>query len=279
MATSGDEKGYVYSKLVRINSGSASSKGDTGYSDTNFIVNLGSQMQNIWRVSVISVVFTNSAYNIRDNPTASPNALLRWSTAVSPGFTSIPPGFYSTAQLMSYIQNVINTFFGTFGLGQTITLSQDPISQKVLLSYNQGTSTAPSFSIVANANGADSPWQNLGFSFETTTVASLGVMVAENVPNLVGLRQVFLRSATLAPGNQIDEKGSWQNVLVAIPVTAAFGQVNVFECKIDQLCQITYQSKRNLSFMDFQLVDDKNNIVDLNGTTVKVELKVWADSL
>jgi len=55
--------------------------------------------------------------------------------------------------------------------------------------------------------------------------------------------------------------------------------VNVFECKVDALCMIEYQTKRNLSVLDFQLVDDKGNIIELNGTTVKIELRMWTDSL
>lgn len=280
MATSGDEKGYVYSKLVRINSGSAFTKDTPGYSDSNFIINLGSSLQNVWRVSILNVIFTNSAYNIRQKSTASPNATFSWSTANSGGtvFITVAEGFYNNSQLITAVVTAVNTVLATFGAGQSISISQDPISSRNILAYSPGTSGAPSFTLQPNADKSDSTWLNLGFSVTSGNVAALTI-IAPSVPNLIGLRQAFLQSSTLAPGNQIDEKGTWQNVLINIPVTAAFGSVNVFECKVDALCMIEYQSKRNLSVIDFQLVDDKGNVIELNGTTVKIELRVWTDSL
>lgn len=280
MATSGDEKGYIYSKLVRINSGSAFTKDIGGYSDTNFIINLGQSVQNIWRVSILNVIFTNSAYNIRQKSTASPNATFSWSTANSGGTVTItvPEGFYNNSQLISAVVTAVNTVLTSFGQGQSISITQNSISQTNILTYFAGTSGAPSFTLLPNQNGSDSTWLNLGFTVISNNVAT-GTLIAPNVPNLVGLRQVFLQSAALAPGNQIDEKGIWQNVLINIPVTAPFGSVNVFECKVDALCMIEYQTKRNLSVLDFQLVDDKGNIIELNGTTVKIELRMWTDSL
>lgn len=280
MASSGDEKGYTYSKLVRINSGSAYTKDTPGYSDSNFIINLGQSLQNIWRVSILNVIFTNSAYNIRQKSTASPNATFSWTTANSGGtvFHTIAEGFYNNAQLISAMTTAVNTVLTSFGAGQSISITQDPISQRNILAYTAGTSGAPSFTLVPNTSGSDSTWLNLGFSVTSSNVAT-STLIAPNVPNLVGLRQVFLQSSTLSPGNQIDEKGTWQNVLINIPVTAPFGAVNVFECKVDSLCMIEYQSKRNLNVIDFQLVDDKGNIIELNGTTVKIELRMWTDTI
>ncbi len=279
MSTSGDEKGYVYSKLVRINSGAATTKGQSGYSDTNFVINLGQSMQNVWRVSFVNVVFTNAAYNIRSSSLNSPNNRFEYKVGATNYIGLLGAGFYNSTQLMAAISTIVNGVFSGLGQGQSLLLTQDSISNRVLLTYNKGSSASTTFNLLTNADGSDSTWLNLGFSFDTTSAVSLTPIVAENVPNLTGIRQVYLQSSTLAPGNQIDEQGIWQNVCLAIPVTAGFGEVNVFECKIDQLCQITYQAKRNLSVMDFQLVDDKGNIVNLNGTTMKIELKIWSDNL
>lgn len=279
MSGSGDEKGYVYSKLVRINSGAASTRGQSGYSDTNFVINLGQSMQNIWRVSFLNVVFTNSAYNVRSNSENSPNSQFRF---LLNGITyggAVSDGFYNVSQLTSTIATIVNGILTGLGAGQSISFTQNALSQRVILTYAPGTSGVTSFTLLDNINGTDSLWRNLGYNFTSPTTDVYSRIISENVPNLTGLRQVYLQSAALAPGNQIDEQGLWQNVCLAIPVTAAFGDVNVFECKVDSLCMITYQSKRNLSVLDFQLVDDKGNIVNLNGTTVKLELKVWSDSL
>lgn len=236
-------------------------------------------MQNIGRVSFISVVFTNSAYNIRSNPLNSPNNKFRFITGVTTGATSVTEGFYNTTQLMDAMATRINAVFALAGLGQSIAFEQLEESQKVMMTYNAGSSGAPTFTILENTDGSDSTWLNLGFSFSSATATSLIPLVAINVPNLTGLRKIYLQSSALAPGNQIDEKGVWQNVCLAIPVTAAFGQVNTWECKVDTLCMITYQTERNLSVIDFQLVDDKGNLINLNGLTVKIELKMWSDRL
>lgn len=268
---SGGEKGYVFSKLVRINSATAL---DSSKSLTDWVADLGTTCQQVNRVSFQSVVFNNNGYNINGSGSTDPNYRLdfRVGNAVSGNFSAaLDGGFYDITQAMTAAASKINALIGPFG-GQSVTFTQDPISYKVSLSYNAGTSGNISFLIQDELGG--SAWANLGFSLGQLALTG-APLVATNLPSLTGLRQVYLTSSSLAPGNQIDEKGSYQNVCVNIPVTAAFGAVNVWECKVDSLCQITYKTARNLQRVDFQLRDEDGSIIDLHGGSVKVELRVW----
>lgn len=268
---SGSDKGYSHSKLVRINSAQAA---NSSTSLTDWIAELGTTCQQVGRVSFQSVVFNNNGYNINGQTSSDPNNefwfQLQPSGSVYQRF--IAEGFYDTSQLMTAVAAQV----ATLGLGQSITLTQDPISYKISLTYNPGTSGQTSFTIIANPPGRPrgSVWTSLGFAFNSVALSGVPI-AATNLPALTGLRQVYLTSSNLSPSNQIDEKGDFQNVSVAIPVTAPFGAVNVWECKVDSLCQITYKTSRNIQRIDFQLRDEDGSVIDLHGSSVKVELRVW----
>lgn len=271
---SGREEGYVFSKLVRSASAVAQTAGKPGYSLTNWVSDLGTTCQQVSRVSFVSCVFTNTAYNVNGSSSTDPNNLASYNVAgLLQSTVSVTEGFYNVTQLMSAIVAAINPELAIYGFGESIALSQDPISQKVLLTYTPGTSGHAYFKITANTSSPStgSLWTLLGFTLNQQGIAIL----APSLPRLTGLRQVYLVSRALAPTNQIDEKGDFQNVCINIPVTAPFGSVNVWECRVDSLCQVSYKTSRNLQQVDFQLQDEDGSIVNLNGSSVKVEFKVW----
>lgn len=280
---SGGEKGFVYSKLIRVNSAnSASNVSSGGKSLTDWVVDLGATCQQAKRISFISCVFNNTAYNINGPTSSDPNYLgtyvIEQGGATTVGTVSIPEGFYDTSGLLTTIQTLLQAVLTTAGNGETIVFTQNSLTNKVSFTYTKGTLPTGSFSLTANDNKQASVWKMIGFPVRTSefyTSEDSTAVVAPNVPQLSGLRQVYLMSNMLAPGYQIDEKGTYQNVAINIPVTASYGSVNVWECKQDSLCEITYSSPRNLQQVDFRLTDEDGSVVDLHGSSVKVELKVW----
>jgi hypothetical protein len=187
----------------------------------------------------------------------------------------VPPGFYDVTDLMTYIEDAIQAILTADGFGETFTLTQNAISYKVSGTYDKGTLTNSTFYLDFNSNFAKSTWAMLGFTSDRSSFIIGLPAIGTSLPSLVGLRQVYLVSNVLSPGYQIDEKGKFQNVAINIPVTAPFGSVNVWDCKQDSLCEITYPTPRNLQRVDFKLTDEDGSIIDLNGTSVKIELKVW----
>lgn len=261
---SGKEVGYTYAKLVTVS-------GDTGAADskssTDFNVNLGPNMQKISRISIVSVTFPNNAWNINSSGGGANNRF----AVTGSGDLTIPGGFYTTTTLMSAIENKVNTYLTGLGDGQSISLSQDPISQLVTVTYTAGTGASSIQLLDASINSG--AWEKLGFTILPLTVTTSET--APDFPSLGGLKEVFLQSNELAPGNMYDLDGTQKNTLICIPITAPFGVSNVFECKVDALCEITYPSPRSAQRCDFYLTDRGGHIVDLHGGNLVINLKVW----
>jgi len=265
---SGKETGYTFSKLVTV-SGDNGSVGSV--SKTNFVINLGTNMQKITRVSICSVTFPNNAYNVNDSGGGENNSFSIDLNGTVSEF-EVKGGFYTTTTLMAAVQSAIQTYLTSLGNGQTFTLTQDSITQLVTATYGAGTSGIPSI-ILEDPVDDGGIWALLGFTSLPLTVTTTAT--APSLPSLGGLKEAILQSNALAQGNMFDKNGEQKNALLAIPITAAFGVSNVFECKVDALCEISYLSPRTLQAVDFYLTDKAGNIINLHGGNLVINLKVW----
>lgn len=277
---SGRETGYTYAKLVTVS-------GDNGVpgsnSKTDFKINLGPNMQRIARISILSVSFPNNAYNVNGSGGGANNGF-----AIDSGGTvaefEIDPGFYTTTTLMSAVENAVNAYLTGLGDGQSIALAQDTINQLVTITYTAGT--GPASIDILDSESNSGIWELLGFTTLPLTVTT--TQTAPDLPSLGGLKEVFLQSNELAPGNmftssvqsdqatgQAQSVPVTKNTLIAIPITAVFGVSNVWECKQDVLCEISYLTERSAQQVDFYLTDKGGNVVDLHGGNLVINLKVW----
>jgi hypothetical protein len=265
---SGKEIGYTFAKLVTVS-------GDNGTGDskskTDFRVNLGPNMQKISRLSILSVTFPNNAYNVNDSGGGANNGFaIESDSTVHEIFLN--PGFYTTATLMSAVENAVNSYLNdTYGDGRSISLAQDTLSQLVTITYTPGGGPATIDILDTETNSGI--WELLGFTTLPLTVTD--TQTAPDLPSLGGLKEVFLQSNELAPGNMYDRDGTQKNTLIAIPITAPFGVSNVWECKQDILCEISYLSPRSAQQCDFYLTDKFGNIINLHGGNLVINLKVW----
>ena len=261
---SGKDVGYTFAKLITVSGadGSPDSK-----SRTDFTVNLGPNMQKIARISIVSVSFPNNAYNVNGSGGGANNGF----AITGSDDLFVPEGFYTTTTLMSAVQTLVNTYLTSLGDGQSIALAQDPTTQLVTVTYTAGAGAASIDLLDSSVNSG--VWQLLGFFDIPVTVTT--TQTAPNLPSLGGLKEVFLQSNELAAGNMYDKDGTQRNTLICIPITAPFGVSNVFECKVDSLCEITYLSPRSAQRCDFYLTDRGGNIVNLHGGNLIINLKVW----
>lgn len=260
---SGAEKGYVSSKYVSADSDKGTASILVEEEGSNFTVDYGSLLQNVKRIAVCTVQFPNNFYNIISDRGRNVFSYTYNSTDYS---FNVTPGFYNISRLFT----VIMTEMKAQQSGQTFVLDLQQDTGKTYI--QQGTLTVLPFTIKNTTI-----WTQLGFNSDTL-VTDASFYVAPDFPALQGLTKVFLNSNALALGAGIDVGGEQKSQLMAIPVNQPFGAMVLFECKQEALCEITYPTRRNLQIVDFQLVDRNNEVVYLQGGTLKVELRVWFDT-
>lgn len=274
---SGYTKSALFSKLLRI-SADKRLPGQAGDRSTNFVVDLGANLQRCKRLSIQSVNFPNQFYNVYNNSfNGQFNNIGYFTHSSNPNSFTIAPGYYTTAQLMSAIVTAFNAAATDDAVITSFT--QDPISGICTFVFHSQDSNATliHFDQDNKGNSQPGPFSLLGFEGFAGTLGSPTTASGTHLPSMAGLTEVYIMSNALAPSNAFDEKGQLSNTLLGIPITAAYGQLNVFDCKVDQLCEILYPRSRDLGRCDFMLVDRNGNEVNLNGGNVKLDLRVWFD--
>ncbi len=291
MANKGFAKGSDVCKFLRINS--ADRVADSSSSDAKFSIDFGQNLQQVKQLSICSVTFNNVFYNVYSTSIKYNNRFRLTLVTSLPSNQSwdivIPPGHYTAYSLIDAINAAINTATGGT-LGFTFTL--DPSTNIVTMALTSGpvglldvffSRAVPDtvktrqdfwpFGLLGD-DTVNPPGGGVGtFHFDLTD----DTRVFANMPSLNEPAYIYILSAAMAPANSFDEKGSFSNVLIAIPVTAPWLGRNVFDCKVDQLCEIIYSPSRNLDRVDFELVDHDLDPLDLHGTQLEMQLRVWLD--
>lgn len=287
---SGKDKGYEYSRLVTVSGEDSTpieSKG-LSTSKTNFSVDFGYNLQQIKRVSVINVSFLNTAFNFIDDPAAKANnsftiELKDGVTLVGSKTYTIEPGFYNITQLITILNAAVVDFKALYvDAPATVIFAQSAVSGFVTMTSSLLAGAFVWRIFDSNSSGTQltrGPLQQSGF--ETNTLSTSGAantQTATELPHLQGLTEARVVSQAIATSNCFDEKNQASSVLVVVPITAPFGFLNVFECKQDALCEISYSTNRNIQRADFSLRDRFGELIDLNGSNLKLTLKVWYNS-
>lgn len=291
MTTTGKDLGYTYSRIVRV-SGEDSDPAQKGsyHEKTNFVASFGYPMQLVKRVSVINVAFINSAYNfIEDDESDLTNTgfSLFWNDGAPPVFKNytLTPGFYNFAQLKAAMEAAFADFKATTAPLSNVPTINAPTTGTASITWGAGVSAATVYQIFDNNGNRRGPVSALGFvnGFTNSSVSgegkTPGTTFANYLPSLQGITDTYIVSGALAGGNAFDEKNGTANILVAVPVTAEYGTLNLFECKQDVLCEISYPKGRNIQRADFSLQDRYGNLVNLNGSNLKITLRVWFDTV
>lgn len=269
MATTGGNKGANFSKLVSVSS-SRRIQGTT----SDFIFNAGQNLQNVQRVSIPTVSFFNNIYNITNDSTGVNNSYTYSYLGNPPHTFTLTPGFYSLSQILALMNaDISNTY------GPTNVWTYDPITNLVsfnviggsLFVLNSGTN--PSLGLMTSLGGG--PFVAINQSYGGVSTIQI---TGTTFPLLSSPTQVYLRSSTLAPSNSVEDQGRFTNTLLALAVNAPYLNLNLFECKVDSLCEILYSRPRDINNIDIKLTDRDGNVIDLHGGTLNVELRVWFNS-
>lgn len=287
---SGKDKGYEFSRLVTVSGEDSTPIEGKGLSTskTNFSVDFGYNLQQIKRVSIINVSFLNTAFNIIDDPVNKANNL--FSISFTDGVTTdvktytIEPGFYNITQLLTIFNAAVVDFKADFPAAPTsVVYTQSAVSGFVVVT-SSGTGAPDSVWRMFDSDASGTyitrgAMQLAGFPSGNIYSFEFGAAyTAPELPHLQGLTEARIVSQAIASSNCFDEKNQASSVLVVVPIIAPFGVLNVFECKQDVLCEISYPTNRNIQRADFSLRDRFGELIDLNGSNLKLTLKVWYNS-
>lgn len=267
MAVSGGNKGTAFSKLLSISSSNA-----TAGTTTNFVFNSGTSLQQILRLSITHVSFYNNIYNIH-NDSRGDNTTYSYTYNGTPHTYTLTPGFYNINSIINLLNADLLATTTVAGLQFSFNAFSNLASFTVPVmggAFQLNSGTNPNYGLMTTMGGG-----GLLTGVTYTTPSASVTLTATAFPLLSGPTQVYVRSNALSPANAIEVDGAFANTLVAIPVTAAPLTVNLFDCKVDNLCEIVYSVPRNFNSIDIQLTDRYGNILDLHGGSLNIELRVW----
>ncbi len=294
MASSGQNKGCNNLNKLRINSINKQADYET---DNNFTIDLGDRAQQVKRISIVSAQFYNVFYNVYNTPKKFNNGFqvfISDGTFVSHQPYLIAPGRYTVYELMQLVKNAIESI-GAFVVVMTISLNQNTNLVSVSLNITESgfvnlVGVQPYASQSAGQIQDDwifglLGWPRVNQSYAGTNKVTLwtgnpGMTVtAPYFPRMGGPTLAYITSSTLAPSASWDEKGSSSNILLAMDITVPWLDLQVFECKVDTLCELIYKTTRATNVIDIQLVDHEGDPLDLHGTPLNLELRVWTNTV
>jgi hypothetical protein len=205
------------------------------------------------RVSLKSAVIPNTQYNI----TIANNTFV-WrldsDTAGVVRTVVVPVGQYTTDLLIT----VLATDTG-------LTITQNPTTFKITFAraqnftiYNKDTNP------MATTLGVD------------TGSSNVQTMTGQNLPDLGGLRHIYVASSTLSNNVALiaDDKQK-NNVFCDIPVIVPFGAVQIEDNDANTLDYTDFPSRKNISMIDIRLLDERNNVLDLNGLDFVLVFRIY----
>lgn len=242
-------------KLLRISSRDRNNLAD---STSNFYVNVNNvkPLQIAKAVIVKQVTLPNTMYNIDEN-----NRSFTYNIASSPTTVQIAVGQYNTTTLISALQTAASAvglaitqnattlkleFTNTTNI-EYLDISENPMAEVLGIEYGQGS-------------GSD--------------VASFN---ATGLPDLAGIKNVFVESQALGEDNLIQSNSKTKNIIAIIPIDTAFGGYQQYltpHAEIDDNDNRTHGG-HNKQTIDITLRDSRNNIIDLNGHHIEIVLKIY----
>lgn len=248
--------------MVNMNYVIINSKFRTDNSDTtsNFTYRLGDPIE-VSDVAIKSVSIVNAEYNIKANH----NELIVNDGATDSVLT-VPLGQYNITELLLVVKDFLDLTYGG-----TNTLTLDPITNKVKIV----TTTALRY-------GTDPVTSPVGFilgfgdtpnAYYPTSVSS--VVNAPYLPNLQGSNNFHIVSNTLANGQgSLLKNNDKRSIILSVPVTEDFGDVINYEINEINLNRRHFSRPQNIQDIDIRIIDDDNEIVNLNGTSVEIVLQI-----
>lgn len=245
------------SKLVRISSRDRSAPSTTN--KYNFDISFDDYfLHQIQHVIVKSILIPNTQYNINSNN----NTLFYDYNGTGVSSITVTPGQYDITSFMTALDAAI------VAAGDVCTTTQDPTTLKLTLTFGANTI------MYGPADQATTMHEVLGFEFTTANAAA---QVMPGLPDLSGLKKVYIKSNKLSNGVAMsNSEKKHVNVFTEVDIDQPFG--GIVHRVLDDLHtsdEVTNAQPKNISTLDIELLDENLNTVDLNNHEFEILLKVF----
>jgi len=214
----------------------------------NFTVTLNSSLTRIADIEIERVEIPYSFYTIN-----SSNNVLTFNSGANS--ITITPGNYTANNLITEMKTQLNVTFA----GQNPNVTFSPITYKLTITKTAAFTVDSSSSVPTSTAS-----YVLGFRVSSASSTSV---TADSVLNISGPNYILISSKYLTNGiyhKTLFSNASYQSVFWAVPVNCSPGSTIIESPSMP----IHLNSKVSLSpadVIDFQLTDDTNNPISLNG--------------
>jgi hypothetical protein len=225
------------------------------------------ETNNVVRVVCKSVEFSNTFYNVNElNNTFQ----IDFSVDGPINITPVPEGFYTTSQIITIIEDDVSS---QISAGETFTIEQDPLTQKLTFSINGPLLQTLQLWAAEDAPNGSTLSPSLGIVGTTNFVSNV---TAQRTPYLYGATTVYIHTLGLAESNLVDGDVEVHDIIAEVPVTAPFGVMNYYESRDEELDSINYPAPRDsIDKIDIQIKDIDNNPLTLQGGNLTIVFKLY----
>lgn len=241
-------------KLIRVSSKDRTSGGKY---NLKFHTN-DSDIHLINSIQLKSGVIPNTQYNVNSN-----NNIFRFATSLNATLLyTVPVGQYNVTTYMDALKVAIDTVITP----ETVDITQSPLTHKLTITQSSGT-----FQML----GTDTNDAARVFGVEVDSPVGLTTYTASSLPNLIGLRHIFIGSSTMSNNTTLvtDDQNKFP-IFADIVITVPFGATQTIDNSSNDLDFTRFGSRKNISTIDIELLDEYNRTVDLNGLDWHLVFKV-----
>lgn len=245
------------SKLIAV---SSSRKTNDSKSNSDFRVNLqaSTSIQDAKSIAIKSITFPNVNPNVNQF-----NNELTFTSSVTGTFTvEIPVGQYTIETLIPVIESEVSAVSGN-----SLTITQDSLTNFLTYSVDVGTMVWFPTSLGSHVGFAD---------VDETGTAPAQIYEATALNDLYGDKIIAIRSTTLGDmANFIDSVGNHFPVVDLVQVNVPYGTQIFKDVDNFELHEIDYLTEKNIQNIDIQLINEKGDIIDLQGLDFTMIIKVF----
>ena len=267
-------------KLVTISSSDKNINLSENNSDFTVVLNERNLSQGVNRVLIKEVTVPNVFPNIRGASynTSSNNTLLIDKQGVGILAIIIPEGQYVISTLgVPPPNDLITVLTNTIDIAiapDTVTITLDPITNKLNFLFS-----SPDYKFLENNPPTLTPLNNV-LGIVNATPAYTNSIDADGLPDLTGLKNVYIHSKDIADLNGVD--AGFGLISLAEPVSlvdAPYGSYAYKQNNDDELASIVFEQPRNLSVIRVVLRDEKGNKLNIGTHEINIVFKAYFDAV
>lgn len=219
----------------------------TGSRAEDFSITLGSRIEKVIEVEIISAEIPYTFYTVN-----ATNNQICWTDAGTVAYTAtVTPGNYSIMKFIDALQIAMNAQMAGF----TLTYIRE--------TYKITFANATAFNLdLVNTGGTCTMAESIGL---TAATASSTLVSPQGIANISGPKYLLIKSTRLTRPKITRPflNTTQDDVLYKVDVAGGPGDILIEKNQYTNL--LKYGVRQILTSIDFQLVDDRNQLIDLNG--------------